>query len=446
MDFVSNKAPQHKEMLKEIGVERFEDLLAGIPHDVLCETPSEDDGLSEYETIRFMEELSNKNTFQHYTSYLGAGAYDHHVPSVVSSICSRGEFLTSYTPYQPEVSQGMLQAIFEYQSSICALTGMDVANASLYDGASACAEACLLAIRSRKKGKKLYIAASLHPNYRKVIEQYIQYQEIELIEIPYTDEGLLDLSSVLHTIDDSIIGVLVQSPNFFGNIEDLKPFFSKVKEYGGLSILCSDLLSYGIFSSAAELGADIAVGDSQSFGLPLNFGGAYAGYIACKKPYMRQMPGRIVGETVDLEGRRGFVITLQAREQHIRREKATSNICTNQALAALSSLIAISWYGKQGVYDLALTNFQRCSYLKEELMKIKGITVVNPQCTFNEFIVKFSAPIKNVIEIFNENSIIPGLHLGTYFSEYENCLLIAVTETKQKKELDKFLEVARGIH
>jgi glycine dehydrogenase subunit 1 len=445
MDFVSNKKLQLDAMLAEIGVKSFNELIADIPSDILYDKPSEDDGLSEFEGMKFMETLSHKNSFPHYSSYLGAGAYEHHVPAVVSAICSRGEFLTAYTPYQPEVSQGMLQAIFEYQSSVCALTGMDVANASLYDAASACAEACLLALRSRKKARKLFVAESLHPHYKQVIKQYLESHEIDWISIPFDSAGYLDLSSVESQLGSDTIGMIVQSPNFFGGVEALSSVFSKVKEQGGVTILCANPLSFGLFSSGNELNADVVVGDTQPFGIPLQYGGPYAGYIACKQSFVRQMPGRIIGETIDLDGKKGYVITLQAREQHIRREKATSNICTNQALAALASLIAIVWYGKEGVKKLALTNFQRSMYLKEQVDKIKGLEVVNKQTTFNEFILKVPRNISQIKEIFHEYSIVPGVELGKYYPEFKDCLLVSVTETKQRKDLDKYIEVAHRL-
>lgn len=445
MDFISNQEPQIKEMLAAIGIKEIEDLFAGIPKNLKIKKLVHDDGLSEYEGLRLMEEIAAKNRYPHFENYLGGGAYEHHVPAIVGAICSKSEFLTSYTPYQAEVSQGMLQIIFEFQSAICALTDLDIANASVYDGASACAEAILMALRHNKPRQKLLIATSLHPHYRGVIEQYLRSHQGVVGWVPFNDDLQLSLESIEKELDDQTAAILIQSPNFFGVLESVREISEKAKKVGALTILCANPLAYGLYSSAGELGADIAVGDCQPFGIPLQFGGPYAGYMACRQSLMRQMPGRIVGETVDTQGRRGFVLTLQAREQHIRREKATSNICTNQALAALASLIAILWYGKEGIPALALTNFQRASYLRNHLGQIKGITVDCHQPIFNEFVVKFNRPIAEVQAHFRGNGIEPGIAIGHYFSSLSSSLLITVTETKNQKQLDRYLSVAKEV-
>lgn len=432
MDFISNQKQQIEEMLRAIGASSIEELFQSIPKQLRLPCPVKDDGLSEFEGMRLMEELAQKNSFPRFENYLGAGAYEHHIPALVSAICSRGEFLTSYTPYQPEASQGMLQAIFEFQTAISALTGLDVANASLYDGASSCAEAVLMALRCQKNKNKIIVGRSLHPHYRHTLNLYLLNQEVEIVEAPFLEDGSLDLPATLNLIDESTAALLLQYPNFFGVIDPLKALSEKAKQCGALTIICANPLVYGLYASARELGADIAVGDCQPFGLPLEYGGPYAGYIACRLELVRQMPGRIVGQTVDTEGRRGFVLTLQAREQHIRREKATSNICTNQALAALASLIAILWYGKEGVRKLALTNYQRAAYLKERL----GSASQAP--FFNEFVIPMDQALQ---EKFRAHGIEPGLNLGRYFPEWENRMLIAVTETKSKQQLDRFAEV-----
>jgi glycine dehydrogenase subunit 1 len=439
MDFISNKDVQLKQMLEVIGVSKIDDLFACIPEQLRLARPSLNDGISEYEGMQLVEELSSKNTYSKFDNYLGAGAYEHHVPAIVSAICSKSEFLTSYTPYQAEASQGMLQIIFEFQSAICALTGMDISNASLYDGASACAEAILMALRSHTGRHKVLVSRTLHPHYRDVVKQYLASHDFQMEEIPFKEDGTISDEDFLHLVDDQTAAVLLQSPNFLGGMEDIKLLSSQAKEKGALTILCANPLAYGLFSSAAELGADIAVGDCQPFGLPMQFGGPYAGYIACKADLVRQLPGRIVGETRDGRGRRGFVLTLQAREQHIRREKATSNICTNQALAALAVLIGILWYGKQGLKKLALTNYQRAAYLRSKLSPS-----IAPPC-FNEFSLKFSLPLEEVVEHFRRHRIEPGLDLGRYYPELKNHLLVAVTETKSKKQLDRYIETFQGI-
>lgn len=445
MDFISNREPQNQEMLKAVGANTIEDLLIDIPSHLRLPSPNKDDGISEFEGLALMEALAAKNTFPKYDHYLGAGAYEHHVPALVGAICQKSEFLTSYTPYQPETSQGMLQAIFEFQSAICALTGLDVANASLYDGASACAEALLMALRLNKERNKVVIAGSLHPHYRAVVEQYLISHQTQIETVPFLPDGRLDQKRMNELVDTSTAAVLVQYPNFFGVIDDIKSASKKAKEVGALTVVSADPLVYGLYQDAAEIGADIAVGDGQAFGLSLQYGGPYVGYIACRQEFVRQMPGRIVGETLDTEGRRGFVLTLQAREQHIRREKATSNICTNQALAALACLVGMLWYGKEGIAKLALTNYQRTAYLKEKLETLPGVTTLGKAPFFNEFAIKFPKPIQEVMHHFEKHGIIPGLDLGRYYPEFKDYLLIAVTETKSKQKLDKFISIAKGV-
>ncbi|MFI5343685.1 MAG: aminomethyl-transferring glycine dehydrogenase subunit GcvPA [Chlamydiales bacterium] len=445
MDFISNQEPQIRAMLQTIGVKEIDDLFVLIPAGLKIPRPIQDDGLAEYEGLRLMEALAAKNTFSQFENYLGAGAYEHHVPALVGAICSKSEFLTSYTPYQAEASQGMLQAIFEFQSAICALTGMDAANASVYDAASSCAEAVLMALRLQKERKKVLIAKSVHPHYRAVVMQYLRCHNCQVELIPYLEDGRLDDEQFRSLIDAQTAAVLIQSPNFFGVLETCSPLFESAQQNGAVSIVCANPLVYGLFKSAAEQGADIAVGDCQPLGLPLQFGGPYAGYMACKQDLIRQLPGRIVGETQDKEGRRGFVLTLQAREQHIRREKATSNICTNQALAALASLITILWYGKEGMGALALTNYQRTAFLKDELAKIKGVALFEHLPTFNEFVIKFKRPMKEVLHHFRAKGIEPGLALEQYYPDLGTSLLIAVTETKSQEQLERYVQTAKAL-
>lgn len=424
MDFVSNQTGQQKEILATLGIHSFEELLTAIPPKLLLQPPLQDDGLSEFEGMGFLEKILSKNTFPQFENYLGGGAYEHHVPALVGAICGKSEFLTSYTPYQAEASQGMLQAIFEYQTAIAALTGLDAANASLYDGASASAEGCLMALRHQKGRSKIVLSPGINPFYKNVIGQYLTSQPVQL----HTGE-----------VDADTAAVVVQNPNFFGEIEEVRKIFAKGKEKGALCILIANPLVYGLFASAAELGADIAVGDGQPFGLPLQFGGPYVGYLACRDFLVRQMPGRIVGETTDAHNRRGYVLTLQAREQHIRREKATSNICTNQALAALACLVALAWYGKQGIYELALTNYQRAHYLHGQLIQIPGIRPYSGSPFFNEFCLHFDREIGTVLSHFQKEGIQAGVPIG------KGQLLIAVTETKSKGQLDRYVEVAKKL-
>lgn len=444
MDFISNQEPQIREMLKELGLPSIESLFVDIPEELKCPKLTVDDGLSEFEGGQLLESIAAQNTYPSFENYLGAGAYEHHIPALVSAICSKSEFLTSYTPYQAEASQGMLQIIFEFQSAICALTSMDVSNASSYDGASACAEAVLMALRVHKEKRKILVSSTLHPHYRAVVEQYIAGHNVDLVPIPFQSNGELDQHKLKELLDENTCAVLVQAPNFFGIIEDVKAIAAKAKAFDALVIQCANPLSYGLFSPPGESGADIAVGDCQPFGLALNYGGPYAGYIACKQPLMRQLPGRIVGETLDTKGRRGFVLTLQAREQHIRREKATSNICTNQALAALASLVAMLWYGKEGIPKLALTNYQRASYLKHQLEAINGLQTLHAPI-FNEFLVKFPQPLQEVQSFYRKHHIEMGLSIGKFYPQMQEWTLVSVTETKNKKQLDRYISLAREL-
>lgn len=450
MDFISNKDVQIKEMLAAIGITNVEELFRDIPESLRCVKTVEDDGISEMEGMALMEEIAGKNTYPRFDNYLGAGAYEHHVPAIVNAICSKSEFLTSYTPYQPEASQGMLQIIFEFQSALCALTGLDVANASVYDGANSCAEALLMALRHNKGRNKLLIADSLHPHYRGVVDQYLgnltRHHGLQVETIPFLPDGTLNRDIFSRLLDHNTAAVLFQYPNFFGTIDQLKPIIAQVKQMGALAVVCANPMAYGLLASAAELGADIAVGDTQPFGLPLQFGGPYVGYMTCKSELVRQMPGRIVGETVDGTGRRGFVLTLQAREQHIRREKATSNICSNQNLAALASLIAILWYGKEGVGKLAAANHGRAAYLRKHLLALPGVTANGSAPFFNEFTVAFKDPIEKVQQHFRSANIEPGVDLGRFFPHLQGQLLVAVTETKSKAKLDRYIDVARSLH
>lgn len=443
MDFVSNQALQFQEMLAAIGVKDIQELFRAIPPELMQPSPAEDDGLSEYEGMQLMEKLAQKNMYDRLDNYLGAGAYEHHVPALVGAICSKSEFLTSYTPYQAEASQGMLQCIFEFQSAICALTGMDVANASLYDGSSACAESVLMALRYHKDRKKVLIAQSLHPQYRGVVDQYLNHIGAKVETIPFLQDGTFDEEALEQLLDHETAGVLISYPNFFGQVEEVSRLTKKIQDVGALSIVCANPLVYGLYRSAAELGADIAIGDCQPFGISLQFGGPYAGYIACKESLVRQLPGRIVGETQDDQGNRGFVLTLQTREQHIRREKATSNICTNQALTALASLVAILWYGKEGIRKLALTNYQRAVYLKEKLQRLGISSGFGHIPLFNEFVVVFPRPADVVQSHFRKHGIEPGVDLGRFYSQFKNHFLIAVTETKSKIQLDYYCAIAK---
>ena len=379
------------------------------------------------EAFQKMLDLGKKNTFPGFKNYLGGGSYEHYIPALVSFITQKSEFLTSYTPYQAEAAQGYLHAMFEYQSAICALTQMDVTIGSVYDGASAVAEAVLMSLRVHPERHKVIFTSTLNPHYQGVVDQYVKGLNSQPVFIPTLPDKRIDIDALKKLIDGNTASIVIQSPNYLGIIEDIKPIADLKND--SLLIQVADPMSFGLYASPGELGVDISVGDTQPFGIPLQFGGPYSGYVATKTAYMRQLPGRIVGETVDTKGRRGFTLVLQAREQHIRREKATSNICTNQALMSLSTLIALLWYGKEGVPKLARLNYERAMFLKTGLEKLGFKTYPSP--IFNEFWVGISN-----LKPFKENKIVPGI-------SYQNGLIVAVTETKTPEDLEHYLKVAK---
>lgn len=423
MDFIANQRVQIDEMLQDLGIPSIETLWKNIPQDLILKAPPFDDGLSEMEGFEKIKAIARQNRAHEYQCYLGAGAYDHYVPALVSAITAKSEFLTAYTPYQPETSQGMLQVIFEFQTAIARLTGLDIANASMYDGASACAESLRMAQHFNGR-RKVVVPATLNPNYRAVIDLYLKD---DVVEIP---EGA-DFKSFLK---EDVAAILLPYPNYYGIVEDYKPLIMQAKQKGVLTVMQVNPLALALYQSPGELQADIAAGDGQPLGLPLNFGGPYVGFIACRKELIRSLPGRIVGLTKDRRGNEGFVLTLQAREQHIRREKATSNICTNQALQSLAMLITILWYGREGLKKLALTNYQRANYLKTKLEALPQVIPFSSAPIFNEFVVGFKEP---VLEKFYQQKILPGVPLPG------NRLLVAVTETKSKADLDRYIAVLK---
>lgn len=445
MDFIANSEEQRAEMLRTIGVASVDDLFAAVPSELWRPPPAADDGLSESEGMRLFAAAAASNTYATYDSYLGAGAERHHTPAVVARLCSKGEFLTSYTPYQAEASQGMLQVIFEFQSTICALTGLDVANASLYDGAASCAEAATMALRLRPGRHEIVVAETLHPHYRAVVEQYLAATGATVITVPAGSDGGVDADALAARLSDRVAAVLLQSPNFWGIVEAGEPLFARAHAIGALAILCGSPLAMALFANAADQGADIAAGDCQPLGLPLNFGGPYVGYLACREAFVRQMPGRLVGRARDARGRDGFVLTLQAREQHIRREKATSNVCTNQALAAMAALVAAMWYGPHGLEALALTNYQRTAYLRQRLAALPGVTTLGGDRHFNEFVVDFGLPTDVVEAHFRSQDILAGIPLKRWYPHMANSLLVCVTELKERSHLDHYVAVAASL-
>ncbi|HAR5063304.1 TPA: aminomethyl-transferring glycine dehydrogenase subunit GcvPA [Staphylococcus aureus] len=430
-----------QEMLQTIGAKSIGELFGDVPSDILLNRDLNiAEGEAETTLLRRLNRIASKNiTKETHTSFLGAGVYDHYAPSVVDAMISRSEFYTAYTPYQPEISQGELQAIFEFQTLICELTDMDVANSSMYDGMTSFAEACILAFSQTKKNK-IVVSKGLHYQALQVLHTYAKTRkEFEVVEIDL-DGTVTDLKKLEAAVDDETAAVAVQYPNFYGSIEDLEKIHSFIEDKKALFIVYANPLALGLLTPPGSFGADIVVGDTQPFGIPAQFGGPHCGYFATTKKLMRKVPGRLVGQTQDDEGNRGFVLTLQAREQHIRRDKATSNICSNQALNALASSIAMSALGKQGIYDIAVQNIEHANYAKQQFIK-KGFEVLDGT-SFNEFVVKFDKPIQQVNEELVKYNIIGGFDLGVVSDDFKNHMLIAVAELRTKDEIDTFVEKA----
>lgn len=429
-----------KEMLEAIGVSSVDNLFSDIPEEVRFKGEYKiKKAKDESALMKELAGLAAKNmNLKENVSFLGAGVYDHYLPVIVDHVLSRSEFYTAYTPYQPEISQGELQAIFEFQSMICELTGMDVANSSMYDGGTALAEAALLSAAQTKR-KKVLISKAVHPLARDVVRTYAKGQNIEVIEVPYNKEGITDRHALNELLNDEIAAVLIQYPNFFGRIEPLKEYEELIHSNKSVFVVSSNPLSLGLLTPPGSLGADIVCGDTQVFGIPTSFGGPYCGYFAVTSKLMRKVPGRLIGQTTDDEGRRGFVLTLQAREQHIRRDKATSNICSNQALNALASAVAMTALGKKGVKEMAVQNIQKANYAKK-LFEGKGYEIVFNGPSFNEFVVKLDKPVKEINHKLLEKGIIGGYDLGRDYPELANHMLIAVTELRTKEEIEEFVK------
>ncbi|HEY3309848.1 MAG TPA: aminomethyl-transferring glycine dehydrogenase subunit GcvPA [Desulfuromonadaceae bacterium] len=429
---------EEKEMLAAIGVSSVEELFAPIPSDLRAKTFNIPPGMSEFETFARMQSVAAGNS--ELLNFIGGGFYDHIIPAVVDHLSGRAEFYTAYTPYQPECSQGTLQALFEYQTAICRLTGLDVSNASLYDGATACAEAAMMALRVTGRNK-IVMDGCVSPFSRQVLKTYLFNLNVEVIEIVPLD-GLLNRNELAKVLDDSVAGVLVQNPNFFGGVEEFSELADQVHGQGALLLASVYPISLGLVKSPGEMGVDVAVGDGQSLGNPLSFGGPSFGFIAAKKSLIRNMPGRIIGETIDKQGRRGYVLTLQAREQHIKRHKATSNICSNQGLCALRGLIFLSSVGKQGLVAMAGLNRDKAEYAKAKLAEIPGVTVLQGAASFNEFTVFLPKPARGVVAVMLENGIAAGVPLGEYYEDSDNALVVTVTEKRTRKEIDR---LAKGL-
>jgi len=442
MSYCPNTPEEQGEMLAAIGVKSIDDLFAPIPQHLRAKSFDLPPGMSEFEMLARMTALAGTNA-PGLVHFIGGGAYDHLIPTAVDHLAGRAEFYTAYTPYQPECSQGTLQALFEYQTAICRLTGMEVSNASLYDGGTALAEAAIMTLRITGKNR-LIVDGCVNPFHRKILETYLEDIDAEIVTIAPRDAAC-DRAGLLAALDERTAGVLVQTPNFFGTIEDLTDLAAAAHAKGALLVASTYPVALGMLAAPADMGADIAVGDGQSLGNPLSFGGPAFGYIATTKKYIRNLPGRIIGETVDREGRRGFVLTLQAREQHIKRHKATSNICSNQSLCALRGLIFLSLLGKEGLAEMARLNRSKSEYAKGLLTKIAGVSLAGSDPTFNEFALRLPKPAGPVVEKLLQKGIAAGVPAGEYYPGMENCLVVTVTEKRSREEIEllaRELEVA----
>ncbi|HTI52495.1 MAG TPA: aminomethyl-transferring glycine dehydrogenase subunit GcvPA [Planctomycetaceae bacterium] len=445
MAYLYNTPEQQRDMLATIGVDSIAGLFDQIPANLRIDRPLRlPAALTEIELETHLRELAAKNrSAASVVCFQGGGSYDHFIPSAVDAVASRSEFYTAYTPYQAEASQGSLQAFFEYQSLICQLTGMDVSNASLYEGGTAVSEAVFMAMRATDRHEKVVVLGSLHPEYRQVCETYLHQVRCELVVVP-TPGGTADPDQVRRALDDKAACLVVQQPNFFGCLEDVRELTAAARKVGALSIVSFDPISLGLLARPAEYGADIAVAEGQSLGIPLQYGGPYLGIMTCRQEFVRKMPGRLIGETVDREGRRCYVLNLQAREQHIRREKATSNICTNQGLMALRATVYLSLLGPTGLREVAELCTRKAHYAAERLTAIPGIELAFSHPFFKEFTVKCRGGGDRVLA----KAKAAGFDLGPDLARFRvpglehsaECLLVAVTEQRTRAEIDRLAE------
>jgi len=433
-DYLVNSEAVQNEMLKEIN-QSWESLFSAIPWELLVDSLAIESGKSELSVKTEMLRLAHKNKVYD-TCFLGAGSYKHFIPAVVDSLANREEFLTAYTPYQAELSQGILQSIFEYQTMICQLTGLDVSNASVYDGATACAEAVNMC--KEKNKSKMLVASTINPWYLKTIKTYFQFNEVEIIEIPQKD-GKLDSDKLDKLLNDEVMGVLVQSPNYYGVFEDCLDVAKQTHDKKATFVLCANPLSFALSANAKELEADICVGDAQPFGMNLAYGGPYLGFMSCTTAYMRRLPGRIVGQTVDKENKTAYVLTLQAREQHIKRERASSSICSNQANCALRCAIYLATVGPKGLKEVARQSYQKTHLLADKLNELTFIQLAYKQTYFHEFVTKSTIESDKIIEKLLENDILPGLKLS------DNEILWCATECNSEEEIAKVCELLKEL-
>ncbi|MGA9995825.1 MAG: aminomethyl-transferring glycine dehydrogenase subunit GcvPA [Pyrinomonadaceae bacterium] len=442
MRYIPNSPAERAEMLRQVGLNSARELFNSIPAQLqLKEHVKVPAAVSEMELLAHFEAMAAHNAAARRPSFLGAGAYSHYSPTIVDHLIQRSEFFTAYTPYQPEISQGTLQAIFEFQTLVCQLTGMDVANASMYDGSTALAEAALMAERVTRRSKVLSSSA-VHPEYLEVVGTYVQHAGIELQQIETNQQtGQIDAEG-LSALDDKTAALVIQSPNFFGCIEDVAALADKAHAVGALLIVAiTESISMGLLRSAGSCGADIVVAEGQSFGVPLSFGGPYVGLFATRDKYARQIPGRLVGEAYDKEGRRGFVLTLATREQHIRREKATSNICTNEGLIALAATVYLETMGRRGLQEVAHQCAQKAAYAARRISELEGFSLPYSAPRFNEFVVRAPVAAEELLkQLAAEKNITGGLALSRYYPDRANDLLVCVTETNSRAEIDALVD------
>ncbi len=448
MRYTPHTDADKEQMLRALGLSQIEEIFDHIPKSLRERAGiSLPPGLTEERVKKKMASLAARNvTPQDWSFFLGGGIYHHFIPSIVDAIISRSEFSTSYTPYQPEVSQGTLQAIYEFQTLICQLTGMEVANAGLYDGASAAAEAVLMARRIQRESRhRVFLSRALHPDYRSVISTYLKnLQDVELVDVPYNDNGATDVDFLSKAIDEKAVCVVVGYPNFFGVVEDLAPIQTVCSRSGSLlATVTTESLSLALLKPPGEWGVDIAVGEGQSLGIPMALGGPGFGFFSSRKKYVRSIPGRLAGETVDGAGRRGFVLTLATREQHIRREKATSNICTSQSLCTLAATVFMATLGKAGMRRLARVNVDRAHELRDRLVQEAGLVSTFAGPFFNEFVITVRG-LAQRLPRFNAEQILPGIPLARWYSELEDSLLICVTEMNEEEEIDRLVRTFSG--
>ena len=442
--YLSTGDDDRRRMLDALGIDSVDRLFDSLGDLLLQETIELPGPLSDGELREYFRRLEGHNRVpgRDLVSFLGAGAYRHETPAVVDHLLLRGEFLTVYTPYQPEFSQGTLQAIFEFQTFMCLLTGLDVANASLYEGASAFAEAVLMADRIQKKRRKVVVSRGVHPQYRATLRSYAQNLDLEIVEVGWDATGRTDAAALEAAVDQETICVAVQSPNYFGVVEPWGRGSEIARRAGALSIaVVAEALSMALLDSPGAGGCDIAVGEAQSFGLPLSFGGPYLGFLAARDAHKRAMPGRLAGQTLDADGERAWVLTLSTREQHIRREKATSNICTNQALCALAATIYLALHGRTGLRRLAEINLQRAAALRRRLAGVAGISLPFDAPVFNELTARSAEPVPELLDALRGQGVLAGVPLGPDYPELDDCFVLAVTETNPPADLDRLATV-----